>query len=168
MEIFSRYGGKLLAVDEAPTVKEDDWPYTRTILPAGLARQHLYSLAHLGILPRLLVLGRPLVKLGKLRLQVFDLAPTLCLGFRLAPAGADSGRNHRLRERGGQGSEMSSRPKHAARIVPISQLDRCGERWPIAAELDIAGFIFDAPETLMHTIGCVRIDMIDFTVDLGS
>ncbi|HEX7562791.1 MAG TPA: DUF1330 domain-containing protein [Bradyrhizobium sp.] len=27
MEIFSRYSGKLLAVDEAPTVKEGDWPY---------------------------------------------------------------------------------------------------------------------------------------------
>jgi uncharacterized protein (DUF1330 family) len=24
--------GKLLAVDEAPTVKEGDWPYTRTVL----------------------------------------------------------------------------------------------------------------------------------------
>jgi uncharacterized protein (DUF1330 family) len=32
MEIFSRYSGKLLAVDEAPTVKEGDWPYTRTVL----------------------------------------------------------------------------------------------------------------------------------------
>jgi uncharacterized protein (DUF1330 family) len=32
MEIFSRYSGKLLAVDEAPIVKEGDWPHTRTIL----------------------------------------------------------------------------------------------------------------------------------------
>jgi len=32
MEIFSRHDGKLLAVDEAPTVKEGDWPYTRTVL----------------------------------------------------------------------------------------------------------------------------------------
>ena len=32
MEIFSRHSGKLLAVDEAPTVKEGDWPYTRTVL----------------------------------------------------------------------------------------------------------------------------------------
>jgi uncharacterized protein (DUF1330 family) len=32
MEIFSKYSGKLLAVDEAPTVKEGDWPYTRTVL----------------------------------------------------------------------------------------------------------------------------------------
>ena len=63
---------------------------------------------------------------------------------------------------------MSSRPKQPARIVPISQLDRCGKRWTIAAELDIARFIFDMPEPLMHTIGCVRIDMIDFTVDPGS
>jgi len=27
MEIFSRYSGKLLAVDEAPIVKEGDWPF---------------------------------------------------------------------------------------------------------------------------------------------
>jgi uncharacterized protein (DUF1330 family) len=26
------YSGKLLAVDEASTVKEGDWPYTRTVL----------------------------------------------------------------------------------------------------------------------------------------
>ncbi|MGZ5874289.1 MAG: DUF1330 domain-containing protein [Bradyrhizobium sp.] len=32
VDIFSQYGGKLLAVDEAPTVKEGDWPYTRTVL----------------------------------------------------------------------------------------------------------------------------------------
>jgi len=32
MEIFCRYSGKLLAVDEAPTVKEGNWPYTRTVL----------------------------------------------------------------------------------------------------------------------------------------
>ena len=31
MEIFCRYSGKLLAVDEAPTVKEGDWPYTRCV-----------------------------------------------------------------------------------------------------------------------------------------
>jgi len=28
----SSVSGKLLAVDEAPTVKEGDWPYTRTVL----------------------------------------------------------------------------------------------------------------------------------------
>jgi uncharacterized protein (DUF1330 family) len=32
MEIFSRYRGELLAVDEAPTVKEGDWSYTCTVL----------------------------------------------------------------------------------------------------------------------------------------
>ena len=32
MEVFSRFSGKLLAVDEAPTVKEGDWPHTRTVL----------------------------------------------------------------------------------------------------------------------------------------
>ena len=32
MEIFNRYGGKLLAVDEAPVVREGAWPHTRTVL----------------------------------------------------------------------------------------------------------------------------------------
>ena len=32
MEIFNRYQGKLLAVDESPVVKEGAWPYTRTVL----------------------------------------------------------------------------------------------------------------------------------------
>ena len=32
MAIFSKHSGKLLAVDEEPTVKEGDWPYTRTVL----------------------------------------------------------------------------------------------------------------------------------------
>ena len=28
----NKSSGKLLAVDEVPTVKEGDWPYTRTVL----------------------------------------------------------------------------------------------------------------------------------------
>ena len=32
MEIFSQHSGKLLAVDETPTIKEGDWPHTRTVL----------------------------------------------------------------------------------------------------------------------------------------
>jgi uncharacterized protein (DUF1330 family) len=32
MDIFKQYAGKLLAVDEAPVVKEGTWPYTRTVL----------------------------------------------------------------------------------------------------------------------------------------
>jgi uncharacterized protein (DUF1330 family) len=32
MEIFRRHGGRLLAVDEAPVVKEGRWPWTRTVL----------------------------------------------------------------------------------------------------------------------------------------
>lgn len=32
MEIFERHQGRLLAVDEAPTVLEGDWPWTRTVL----------------------------------------------------------------------------------------------------------------------------------------
>ena len=32
MEIFAQYGGEMLAVDEAPTVLEGQWPHTRTVL----------------------------------------------------------------------------------------------------------------------------------------
>jgi uncharacterized protein (DUF1330 family) len=32
MDIFSRYGGKILAVDDNPTVLEGSWPHTRTVL----------------------------------------------------------------------------------------------------------------------------------------
>ncbi len=32
MEIFSQYGGKLLAVDESAEVIEGDWPCNRTVL----------------------------------------------------------------------------------------------------------------------------------------
>ena len=32
MEIFSRHDGRLLSVDERPTVKEGDWPWTRSVL----------------------------------------------------------------------------------------------------------------------------------------
>ena len=32
MDIFAPYGGKLLAVDEAPSVLEGDWDCTRTII----------------------------------------------------------------------------------------------------------------------------------------
>ena len=32
MEIFSRYGGQLLAVDDDAEVIEGEWPYTRTVL----------------------------------------------------------------------------------------------------------------------------------------
>jgi len=32
MEVFRHYQGKVLAVDEAPVVKEGTWPYTRTVL----------------------------------------------------------------------------------------------------------------------------------------
>jgi uncharacterized protein (DUF1330 family) len=44
MEILSKYRGSLLAVDEAPTVKEGDWPYSRPHLcyrieHAGQGRQ---------------------------------------------------------------------------------------------------------------------------------
>ena len=32
MEIFQRFGGELLAVDEAPVALEGDWSWTRTVL----------------------------------------------------------------------------------------------------------------------------------------
>ena len=32
MDIFSRFRGRLLAVDEAPVVMEGEWPHTRTVL----------------------------------------------------------------------------------------------------------------------------------------
>ncbi len=32
MEIFNRYNGSVLAVDEAPAVLEGEWAYTRTVL----------------------------------------------------------------------------------------------------------------------------------------
>jgi uncharacterized protein (DUF1330 family) len=31
-EIFSRYSGKLLSVEEEPDVREGSWPYNRTVL----------------------------------------------------------------------------------------------------------------------------------------
>jgi uncharacterized protein (DUF1330 family) len=32
MDIFNRYGGKLLSVEEAPEVIEGEWRYSRTVL----------------------------------------------------------------------------------------------------------------------------------------
>lgn len=32
MDTFSQYQGRVLAVEEAPVVKEGTWPYTRTVL----------------------------------------------------------------------------------------------------------------------------------------
>ena len=32
MDVFARFKGRLLAVDEAPDVLEGHWPYTRTVL----------------------------------------------------------------------------------------------------------------------------------------
>jgi uncharacterized protein (DUF1330 family) len=32
MEIFRKFDGELLAVDEAPSLKEGEWPYTRTVI----------------------------------------------------------------------------------------------------------------------------------------
>jgi uncharacterized protein (DUF1330 family) len=32
MEIFTQHEGELMAVDEAPTVLEGEWPYSRTVL----------------------------------------------------------------------------------------------------------------------------------------
>lgn len=46
MDIFSRYGGKLLAVDEAPAVKEGTWPCTRTVLLQFDSQQALDAWYH--------------------------------------------------------------------------------------------------------------------------
>ncbi len=46
MEIFSRFQGQLLSVDEAPTVLEGEWPWTRTVLiefPDHAALEAWYS-----------------------------------------------------------------------------------------------------------------------------
>jgi len=46
MEIFARYEGKMLAVDEAPAVWEGQWSYTRTVLiefPSAQAAKAWYS-----------------------------------------------------------------------------------------------------------------------------
>lgn len=46
MDIFTRYQGKLLSVDEAPTVLEGDWPWTRTVLLEFPDRQALEAWYH--------------------------------------------------------------------------------------------------------------------------
>jgi hypothetical protein len=51
-------------------------------------------LTRLAVDPRLLPLGLLTVKLGKLHVLTFELTPTLCLVFRLAPPGTYSGRYH--------------------------------------------------------------------------
>ena len=46
MDIFARYEGKLLSVDEAPVVLEGDWPHTRTVLiefPSAEAMDNWYN-----------------------------------------------------------------------------------------------------------------------------
>ena len=46
MEIFARYEGKMLAVDEAPSVWEGQWSYTRTALiefPSAQAAKARYN-----------------------------------------------------------------------------------------------------------------------------
>ena len=46
MEIFSRYQGRMLAVDEDPVTLEGEWPYTRTVLiefPNRQAQDAWYS-----------------------------------------------------------------------------------------------------------------------------
>jgi|TARA_B110000444_G_C18660127_1_gene510341 uncharacterized protein (DUF1330 family) len=46
MEIFARYEGKMLAVDEAPAVWEGQWSYTRTVLiefPSAQAAKAWYN-----------------------------------------------------------------------------------------------------------------------------
>jgi len=39
VEIFDAYGGTALSVDEAPTVLEGEWPWTRTVLLRFASRE---------------------------------------------------------------------------------------------------------------------------------
>jgi len=43
MDIFDRYGGQVLAVEEEPTVIEGDWPHTRTVLASFPSAEALDS-----------------------------------------------------------------------------------------------------------------------------
>jgi uncharacterized protein (DUF1330 family) len=31
-DVFEKYNGKVIAVDDSPTILEGDWPYTRTVV----------------------------------------------------------------------------------------------------------------------------------------
>ena len=48
MDIFSRYGGRLLSVDEAPKVIEGEWGYTRTVLLEFPSEDQALSWYHSG------------------------------------------------------------------------------------------------------------------------
>ena len=43
MDIFTRYGGKLLSVEEAPLVIEGEWGYTRTVLLEFPSREQAHA-----------------------------------------------------------------------------------------------------------------------------
>ena len=48
MQVFNQYNGRMLAVDEAPTIREGEWPYTRTVLiefPSGAQADAWYDSA---------------------------------------------------------------------------------------------------------------------------
>jgi len=48
MQVFNQYDGRMLAVDEAPTIREGEWPYTRTVLiefPSGAQADAWYDSA---------------------------------------------------------------------------------------------------------------------------
>ena len=46
MDIFSRYGGSILAVDDSPTVLEGEWPHTRTVLMSFSSAEELERWYH--------------------------------------------------------------------------------------------------------------------------
>ncbi len=46
MDVFGRYGGRILSVDDSPTILEGEWPHTRTVLmsfPCAEALERWYS-----------------------------------------------------------------------------------------------------------------------------
>jgi uncharacterized protein (DUF1330 family) len=62
MEIFTRYSGRILSVDEAPKVIEGEWRYTRTVLLSshrrtrrslGTTRVNTKTLLSIDLLPQM-------------------------------------------------------------------------------------------------------------------
>ena len=46
MDVFSQYGGRILAVDDSPTVLEGAWPHTRTVLMSFPSAEELERWYH--------------------------------------------------------------------------------------------------------------------------
>ncbi len=46
MDVFRQYGGKILAVDDSPTVLEGTWPHSRTVLMSFPSAEELEGWYH--------------------------------------------------------------------------------------------------------------------------